>query len=118
MTTATLKPAVRFLCNLVSSERDTNGNCDHFGTITSTLTGKQLHLKDVGGESNLRSLVSEHADCYCWPQVITVESREKKRAWQRSARFHERKGAIYEHDVTRAMIADLERPDEPEEVAA
>lgn len=104
---------IRFIIETISSQRDTNGNRYHAARITSTATGDQLFIANVGGPSSVLALVTNamgsaigrnsiplYDYCYC------IESEIPKRQWQALTR----KESLYEHQVTSEMILALEMP--------
>lgn len=97
---------IRFIATTYTSEQDRYGNCFHYARITSTLTGKYLWVRNVGGDNNARILVQhalnpehlEHSACY------EVHIMLPKRKWQAC----EPVNSYYESEVTPALILNLE----------
>jgi len=98
---------IRFICTTVSSARDLNGNCYHFGRIISTKTGRALVVGHLGGESNLAHLLRSKLKVD-WSALHSETSTLPKRQWQRM--FKNVEGdSNFEHEVTRKMLSELEK---------
>ena len=99
---------IRFLIHTVSSLTDINGNRYHFATITSTVTGKILRIKQVGGESNARALLRKHTGAD-WEEINSTQSDMKIREFDRIRNRHEAsENAKYEHEFTASDFIHLE----------
>lgn len=99
---------IRFLIHTVSSLTDINGNRYHFATITSTVTGKELRIKQVGGESNARALLREHTNAD-FEQINSTQSDMKIREFNRARAVHQHDiAAKYEHEFTASDFIRLE----------
>lgn len=105
---------VKFIAEVFSSTFDTNGNRYHFARLMSTETGKVLYINDLGGPGNVPSVLhrvmGRDYDA-CYPTVVTIEHEPMPKAVFRR-RAHA-VGGVYEHEVTREMIEDLDRPHVP-----
>lgn len=99
---------IRFIVDVVSSAFDSCGNRQHFATLTSTLTGKMLKVRDLSASSNMRGLMLHNGlRDINFPAVYTSEASMALRAFADAAKQHA-KGAVYEHEVTAGMLAALE----------
>lgn len=96
---------IRFICDTVSSESDSSGNRYHFATIVSTVTGKELRITSIGGDSNAPGLLRHNL--VDWSEIHYSQSTEKKRRWKQ-LNDHHQPGAVHEHEVTGSMLAALE----------
>lgn len=104
-TKPTRLPAIRFIVDTYTSERDRNGNCYHWSRITSTLTGKSIAVSDLGGESNTSSYVRRVIDEPGEDSYRAISSRQivvPKKQWSPP------KGAIFSGQLTTQAILDLE----------
>ena len=100
---------IRFLIDTVSSLTDINGNRYHFATITSTKTGREIRVKQVGGESNARALLFRHVEGVSHGHIHNTHSDMKIREFNRAAKFHANGGnSKYEHEFTAGDFAALE----------
>lgn len=105
-------PAVRFIVHTVTSKPDSSGNRYHWARITSTITGRTMMIRDVGGENNTRidvqrALQSIGAHC-TYPSVIDYSAEIPIRQWEGALRNAE---TVFGPDLTSDMILDLERPE-------
>jgi hypothetical protein len=102
---------IRFILEIVSSRVDRAGNTYHWARITSTATGRDLVISDIGGPSNARSHLRKFVPGLDFGEIFSVESTLGVRDWKRSQALANGGRPIYEHDLTPAMFAALESPD-------
>lgn len=69
------------IVSVVSSERDRNGNCYHYGHVTNTANGESVAFMDLGGPSNLRHIV--HGVLGGFEGTHTTEQSLPIRRWNR-----------------------------------
>jgi hypothetical protein len=98
---------IKYIVETTSSYSDLNGNTYHFARITSTKTNRSLVIDSIGGSSNAAGLLFRLKVANDWSEVYDVQKWEKKREWQRLAKFA--KNATYEGNVTAKMIRALNR---------
>ena len=101
---------IKYIVETTSSYSDLNGNTYHFARITSTKTKRSLVIDSVGGSSNAVGLLFHLKVTNDWSEVYAMQKWEKKREWQRLAKFA-RPTAIYEGNVTAKMVRALNRKD-------
>ena len=99
---------IKYIVETTSSYSDLNGNTYHFARITSTKTKRSLVIDGVGGSSNATALLFHLKVTSDWGEIYDVQKWEKKREWQRLAKFA-RPSAIYVGNVTAKMIRGLNR---------
>lgn len=105
---AKIMPHIRFLVHTVSSKPDGNGNRYHWCSITSTLTGRTLNVRDIG-ETNGPLLVSQflrEVMPSCWDAMHCTSATTGYRQWGQSVPS----SAVYENHVTADTIRALEQP--------
>lgn len=74
------------IVQVVSSERDTNGNRYHFAVFYNPEKGRQHSVAmEVGGESNARHIAYTLAGD--WESTLCFEQTLPKREWQRARKF-------------------------------
>ena len=100
---------IKYIVETTSSYSDLNGNTYHFARITSTKTKRSLLIDSVHGSSNAVGLLFRLKVINDWSEVYDVQKWEKKREWQRLAKFASPDAKIYEHEVTAKMIRALNR---------
>lgn len=97
--------SIRFIVETYSSAFNRNGNRTHCACITSTKTGKDLQLKDVGGQRNAPGLIRNLLKLD-WAAVHCVEVEDIPLRQFSHNPAH--RNGMYEHQVTAEMIAELE----------
>ena len=100
---------IKYIVETTSSYSDLNGNTYHFARITSTKPKRSLVIDSVGGSSNATGLLFRLKVTNDWSEVYDVQKWERKREWQRLAKFASPDAKIYEHEVTAKMIRALNR---------
>lgn len=95
-------PAIRFIVETISSERDRSGNCYHWSRITSTLTGKSFRFH-ADGRGNAATLVHKMTGCE-YDAIRFISINLPKRQWKHS----QDRIKLYEHQVTAEHVLSLE----------
>jgi len=100
-------PTIRFVLETHTRSRDINGTRYHFGIITSTRSGRTIRVGNLGGNSNLQH---DLRNCGIdWHEMHCNQSDHPIRRWNELFRCHDKAGAIYEHELTKEMLLELER---------
>lgn len=104
------RPAIRFIVDTYCSFPDRSGNVSRWARVTSTLSGRSLNVRDVGGATNVPSLVYKAIDSQrprdfdVWSWIHYSEHDIPRKL------FHPPEGALFESDLTADLILGLEQP--------
>lgn len=75
---------IRFIIEIVSSERDRNGNCYHFAEITRTSDRNRIKT-EIDSPSSIAGYARK-ADLK-WDETYHIEKVIPKREWQRMSQY-------------------------------
>lgn len=103
------KPAIRFIVDTYCSLPDRSGNVSRWSRITSTMSGRTLNVRDVGGSQNIPHDVYKALDpqrprdfdVWSWMHYGEHDIPRKL--------FQPPKDAIYEGELTADLILNLEQ---------